>query len=977
MSKIHLLFVFAFLLSGCNLTVDNLGGGTVISDDGNINCGEVCSFNYDSSATVTLTATPDTDYEFGGWVNVEGCGESGQCVVDIGSTTGNKSVKAHFYKPLTLDVENSGGGFVSGTNIECGDICQATFRASSIVINLEAQADLGYEFVGWGGACMGQNNCELVLNQEAGKALVTAQFIKLPIDLSVSHSVGGNIISGDGNIDCGDICQTNYNDAEIQAVLLNAIAESGYVFSGWGGGCSGLSECVVDIGITDILVTAQFTQVLRQLSVISIGNGIITSDDNKINCSASCQASYSTATDHTVTLVAMPQAGYQFDGWSGDCSGIGTCNLIIGVNSGNKSVSANFSEAVTLTVVNSGGGVITSNDGVINCGDNCVAEYSSVLAQNITLSADPDEGYQFNGWSGACEGKDTCNISFDTLEDISLDAVFKAVVLKDEIIGLSLSNNASCGILNGKIFCWGGLAESLLLELDSVLDTPTDIDTNSGTVCAILENVVHCWDSYSNQALLTDLEKKPITNAKNIALSMGNLGVGCALTIIDTVICWGNKGATSLITPVYTLNNIQSLDMGVKHACVLNDKTVECWGDDTEFKTQVPVDLNDPLQLVLGAYHSCVLQKDSTVRCWGSDSKLQSTVPEGLTDIQFISAGLYHTCAVGNNGKVTCWGNSPDGELDVPSDLPLASSIVSGGYHVCADTVEGLVCWGRNDKGQASIWYNVTDFAVGESHVCGINEDKVQCFGSTNNNEDLLNIPNGIVAPKVIGASRYNTCVWADSGMHCWGSNSAGESVPPDDLSNITEIDGDEKHLCAISDKSVVCWGNANTNWIPTNLNEPTNLSIGKSHDCLIDGSAVRCWGDNYYGQSSSRYNLINPKSVTAGGMWQYPHEADSGHTCFADDNGVTCYGSDVRGNLDVPLGLSGVVQLHSGWAKNYALDADGNIAYWGDLASEPPASLLKNTSRIEGDTTNVCGMTDNRIYCWSGGNGNVLILTR
>ena len=52
--------------------------------------------------------------------------------------------------------------------------------------------------------------------------------------------------------------------------------------------------------------------------------------------------------------------------------------------------------ACNLTVENSGGGTVTSNDELIDCGEVCVASYDG--ATEITLSAEPEPGYLFDGW---------------------------------------------------------------------------------------------------------------------------------------------------------------------------------------------------------------------------------------------------------------------------------------------------------------------------------------------------------------------------------------------------------------------------------------------------------------------------------------------------------------------------------------------------------------------------------------------------
>jgi len=77
---------------------------------------------------------------------------------------------------------------------------------------------------------------------------------------------------------------------------------------------------------TDHAVTATF-QADRTLTVTTSGTGAgtITSTPAGIFCGTSCSHSYRYGT--AVTLTATPAAGSSFAGWSGACTGTGTCSI--------------------------------------------------------------------------------------------------------------------------------------------------------------------------------------------------------------------------------------------------------------------------------------------------------------------------------------------------------------------------------------------------------------------------------------------------------------------------------------------------------------------------------------------------------------------------------------------------------------------------------------------------------------------------
>jgi hypothetical protein len=141
------------------------------------------------------------------------------------------------------------------------------------------------------------------------------------------------------------------------------------------------------------------------------GGGTVTSSPAGINCGTDCTEAYNQ--DTVVTLTAAPSAGSTFAGWSGACSGTGTCSVAM---DSNKTVTATFNQQghqYTLTVIKSGtgGGTVTSSPAGINCGTDCTEAYNQGTA--VTLTATPSAGSTFAGWSGACSGTGTCSVTMN------------------------------------------------------------------------------------------------------------------------------------------------------------------------------------------------------------------------------------------------------------------------------------------------------------------------------------------------------------------------------------------------------------------------------------------------------------------------------------------------------------------------------------------------------------------------------------
>jgi len=99
-----------------------------------------------------------------------------------------------------------------------------------------------------------------------------------------------------------------------------------------------------------------------------------------------------------VTLTAVPAAGSLFGGWSGACSGTGSC--VVSMTAA-RSVTATFnlvSYTLTVSRAGSGGGSVTSSPSGIDCGSDCSQSYT--MGTSVTLTATPSAGSVFSGWSG-------------------------------------------------------------------------------------------------------------------------------------------------------------------------------------------------------------------------------------------------------------------------------------------------------------------------------------------------------------------------------------------------------------------------------------------------------------------------------------------------------------------------------------------------------------------------------------------------
>jgi hypothetical protein len=201
--------------------------------------------------------------------------------------------------------------------------------------------------------------------------------------------------------------------------------------------CADLTCGIPSDGEMGDFISAQMTAVNVQadsVTVTKVGNGTVQSADKVISCGNKCTAPYIGGT--AVTLTAKAGSGSTFTGWTGACTGIGSCTVTV---TGAAAVSATFTPNPPSAGGGGGGGGVAGGGG----GGTTASTFKLTINRNgkgtvttnpagtsfasgkvVTLTATPDPGAPWNGWSGACTGTAlTCTITMT--KDTSVTANFK------------------------------------------------------------------------------------------------------------------------------------------------------------------------------------------------------------------------------------------------------------------------------------------------------------------------------------------------------------------------------------------------------------------------------------------------------------------------------------------------------------------------------------------------------------------------
>jgi hypothetical protein len=120
-----------------------------------------------------------------------------------------------------------------------------------------------------------------------------------------------------------------------------------------------------------------------------------------------------------VDVTATPVAGWEFDHWSGDCTGEGACQVTM---DGDKNVTAHFTQIMydlTVAVDPAGSGTTNPIEGV----------HSYAFGSVVDVTATVNEGYEFLYWSGACTGEGACQVRMDADKVVTAHFIFTGIIV--------------------------------------------------------------------------------------------------------------------------------------------------------------------------------------------------------------------------------------------------------------------------------------------------------------------------------------------------------------------------------------------------------------------------------------------------------------------------------------------------------------------------------------------------------------------
>ena len=333
-----------------------------------------------------------------------------------------------------------------------------------------------------------------------------------------------------------------------------------------------------------------------------------------------------------------------------------------------------------------------------------------------------------------------------------------------------------------------------------------------------------------------------------------------------------------------------------------------------------------------------------------------------------LSAGYNHVCAQTTAG-VKCFGNAESVTTKVPSTLKNPRLLKTGNRFSCALVDDGIRCWGEiPNTTRTDVLINLNTFpkakllSVGFDHYCAVSEtDKIKCWGSNEYGEstppaELKNITE-------LSLGMHNTCAIADNQVVCWGLSQAGSTTLPSTLLNPKNLTSGIWHHCVQTDEGLKCWGNPYKEFTSPDDSTLTNIQSGGLFNCGLSEAGVKCWDEK--GKTTLIPNTVGATKLTVG----------TGVGCaFTETTGVICWklsGKDMFAPMSsyVPAGgISTIENLSTGHGSTCAYGDGGKLKCWGanyDNALDVPSEIVGPITSLTVGAHRTCTLKDSAVECF------------
>ncbi|OGV70498.1 MAG: hypothetical protein A2283_09670 [Lentisphaerae bacterium RIFOXYA12_FULL_48_11] len=506
-----------------------------------------------------------------------------------------------------------------------------------------------------------------------------------------------------------------------------------------------------------------------------------------------------------------------------------------------------------------------------------------------------------------------------------------------------------------------------------------------------------------------------------------------ALRSDGTVVVWGSNDFGQTNVPVW-LTNVTAISGGDVHSLALrSDGTVVAWGNNDYGQTNVPIWLTNVIAIAGGGNHSLALCSDRTVVAWGSNMAGETNVPAGLKNVTSIAGGNFYSLAVGScvellvlsdygnpfpvigtNGLIKdllvscamdtavtmgstqylCVGWTGMGDVPASGTSNNVTFVITNDSSIAwlwqtnywldikingGGTVSTSSCWCISDSIVVLTATNVSGFTFlgwrGDTNGCVINgmEITVPVSGPRSIIADFTG-GNIAVTPTslVFSGKMYSAIVPQTITITNTGDETLNYTIESYFWLSVSNTSGSlasgasTQHTVSVKTLGLGTgrhYGKMTiTDPFATNTPQVVEVILTLEHAAtLTNPTVVVVWGNNDYGQTNVPVWLTNVTSIASG--WYHS-------MALRTDGTVAAWGGNNYGQTNVPVWLTNVIAIAGAGHCSMALRSDGTVVAWGNNdygQTNVPMWLTNVTSIASGWYHSMALRTDGTVVAWGG----------
>jgi alpha-tubulin suppressor-like RCC1 family protein len=388
-----------------------------------------------------------------------------------------------------------------------------------------------------------------------------------------------------------------------------------------------------------------------------------------------------------------------------------------------------------------------------------------------------------------------------------------------------------------------------------------------------------------------------------VAIATGG-GHHLALRQDGELLAWGANNYGQSDTPPEA-TNVVAIAAGYTHSLILRkDGSLVAWGENLAGTTVIPPEATNIVAISCGPTFNLALRKDGRIFAWGLDWGGNLNVPTSTNNVA-VAAGELPEFAIQTDGSVLAWGRNDNGALNVPPGLFPAYAVAAGNIHALGIRVTGALTWLRHPTSRT--------VAAGDSvlfHAPAIGQIPIHYQWRRNGIPIDGETSPTLLIPFVQGTNSGDYDLVAQNGFGAITSQLAVVTVVPAPPTITRQPKSQAAAIGSSIGLSALAKGTIplNFQWQlnGTNLPGQTNSSLLLSNLTHADAGNYRVLVTNILGPTTSSNALVEVVQVFA-------------------------WGATNAGVLNLPPGLSNVVQVAAGSSHSLALRSDGSVLGWGE----------------------------------------------